>query len=157
MLPSSSGGMLVESVHVWLLVHTCQSLLHLIQDEVHELVVAFECADNCVRSQLPPLFSLHHQTLLLRSLPPLNFTLICLSMYLLRSRIFSFFGRSVCPAAPPACAPPRPPPRPPRSPPRAPPRPPRNAPRSDIVYAWCERRVWAIILRLAVTCSSELQ
>jgi hypothetical protein len=76
-------------------------------------------------------------TVCLLSLPPLNLTLISLSMYLAKSRIFSFFGRSVCWCPPP---PPRPPPpRPPRwllSPSPRPlpplPRPPRKLARSDI-------------------------
>ncbi len=56
------------------------------------------------------------------SLPPLNLTIISLSMYFAKSKIFSFFGFS----APCACGPPPPlaaPPRP-RSPPPPAPRPP---------------------------------
>ena len=61
------------------------------------------------------------------SLPPLNLTIISLSIYLARSKMFSFFGFSapwVWPPAPPLPPPPRPrspAPRPPRPPP--PPRP----------------------------------
>ena len=70
------------------------------------------------------------------SRPQLNLTVICLSMYFSKLRIFSFLGFSDCaePAAPP---PPRPP-RPPRSP-RLAPRPPRMLARSDIEWWWSWR------------------
>jgi hypothetical protein len=78
------------------------------------------------------------------SRPPLNLTVIRLSMYFPKSRIFSFFGRSAWPAAAPAppCAPPRPPPPPPR-PPRSPRlRPPRKAARSDDMVVLWESEWW---------------
>ena len=67
------------------------------------------------------------------SLPPLNLTMISLSMYLAKSSIFSFFGFS----APWACAPPPPPPlaappRPRSPPPRPPPPRPLKLPLSDM-------------------------
>jgi hypothetical protein len=66
------------------------------------------------------------------SRPPLNLTVIRLSMYFFRSRMFSFLGLS-CPDAPPAppgaaAAAPAPPPRPGPPPPRPPP-PPLDPPR----------------------------
>jgi hypothetical protein len=138
--------------------HTSQGFFDLIQDEVHELVVAFERANDCRRlacDALAHTFMLSTAPRCVPSRPPLNLTVICLSMYLLRSRMFSFLGRSACPPAPPACAPPRPPPRPPRSPPLPPPRP-RNAPRSDMVVTWREREAFWM-LELGVTCSSGAQ
>ena len=64
------------------------------------------------------------------SRPPVNLTVISLSMYFPRSRIFSFLGFSRSPPAWVLCAPPRPPPPPPLPPPSwlLPPRPPPRPP-----------------------------
>lgn len=75
-----------------------------------------------------PMISLkreHHQP----SLPPLNFTLISLSIYFVKSNIFSFFGFS----PPGAEWPPLPPLALPLSPPPRPPPRPRKLPRSDML------------------------
>lgn len=80
------------------------------------------------------------QSRVIPSRPPLNLTRICLSMNLLRSRIFSFFGLSAWPPAPPPPSlwcPPRPPPAFPRPPPpRGPPRGFLKRPRSMCLTIW---------------------
>jgi len=126
---------------------TPQCFLHVVEDEVHELIVPLERADHYGDTSQPPSpFSNHRPPQLytpaptptrsanvtrskmyVPSLPPLNFTLISLSMYLVKSSIFSFFGLSFSasfPPRPPRCV--DPPGRAPRSPR------PRKLPRSDM-------------------------
>lgn len=133
-------------------VRTSCDFLDVVEDEVHELIVAFECAGDCslamsalllcfasnpcvecalvvcdVLAKLHLSLSLVHRAQSNSpSLPPLNLTWISLSMYLFRSRIFSFLGRGVSESLL-LCdellllAPPRLPPLPPRFPPLFPP------------------------------------
>lgn len=78
---------------------TSEGFLDFVEDEVHERIIALERAADCV------LFSLCSLSLLLLCLsllesaipsrPPLNLTMMALSMYLARSRMFSFLGLSV--------------------------------------------------------------
>lgn len=109
---------------------TSDYFVDIIEDEVHEGVVTFQraldCEDGVVSICSNGIVS-GGMALRIPSRPPLNLTLICLSMYLARSRIFSFLGRSRSPdwLPPPAPPPPRPPPLPPRKFPPWPPPPPR--------------------------------
>src|SRR5687768_12623130 len=87
---------------------TSDSLLHIVENQVHERVVSLQCAlDYSPLSARAHLGRQERQNL--PSRPPLNLTVICLSMYFPRSKMFSFFGLSFswC------CCPPAPPPRPP--------------------------------------------
>lgn len=81
---------------------TSGNLLHIVQHQIHQLVVAFERAGHCSKSTDQFCGTLTRQTMGIGapSRPPLNFTVISLSMYLVKSRIFSFL-RSAAGAAPP--------------------------------------------------------
>ena len=142
-LPSSSGKncqpKLLFSLRLGSLVqHTTCVLSHVIENEVHELVVTFQDTSDYANVRQSTDFGEKsdcqaHRNRSCRaatnipSLPPLNLTMTSLSMYLLKSRMFSRFGRSAACPAPPAEEPPLPPlSLLPPLPPRPPPRPPRN-------------------------------
>jgi hypothetical protein len=73
-------------------VRTRHGFLGFVKNEIHELVVAFQRTDDCPQSVIFRQRRIDAHT---PSLPPLNLTVICLSMYLLKSRMFSFRGFSV--------------------------------------------------------------
>ena len=137
---------------------TMQQLLDIIQHQIHQLIIALQSPGYCATSASIHRFHARARSSSPRknkkkttppqmservpSLPPLNLTDISLSIYLVKSSMFSFFGFS-----PPTWEPPPLPPRlEPRSlpPPPLPPPPaprPRKLPRSDIrghlLGGWC--------------------
>lgn len=138
---------------------TSHSLLDIIQHQIHKLIVALKCTNHyrqekqkSAKTPNSSINSLQQNQKPIPSLPPLNLTVISLSIYLARSRIFSFLGLSLSWCCPPWPPPPLPPPRPPRwpesppppPPPRPPPRPPRKCPRSDMIKAQTEIG-WAVV------------
>jgi hypothetical protein len=106
--PSSSGGResaQVGSVESGTAYLTSQNLRYIIENQIHECIVALQSTSDCkgrIVSQGNPPLPCAASDGISPSLPPLNLTVICLSMYLPRSRMFSFLGLSVCPCwAPP--------------------------------------------------------
>lgn len=129
---------------------TAHQLLRVVQHEIHQLVVVLERARDCfvgpaALASCLCLWGGIQSNSCIPSRPPLNLTQISLSLYLDRSRMFSFLGFSFCsllllllllpPAPPPPPRPPLPPrewPRSPRPPPPPPRPPPRKFARSDM-------------------------
>lgn len=74
---------------IWRLTSHC--LLDIVKNKIHQLVIAFESANDYANSQLQAHAGFARHIL---SLPPLNLTLTCLPIYLVKSRMFSFLGFS---------------------------------------------------------------